>query len=336
MASHAQSGAAGGREPSAAEIFDPIEFERRLVQARERRARLLEARQRMAVEADAAPPRPLPLHPRRRATSSATLVRTFAGALLLAGLGGGLAAAMLQGERQAVAPERAAPTLLLATAAPAGPSQGPAPGLPEAAGTVAAVSVPSLDPLAARTRAGPLPDTDAAHAPAPAGPDLAATRLRVHAPRSLRGFEVRDVVGALDGAGFARIDRTWTRLTIGRSNVRYFHRADRRAAERAAATLGGSHDARARDFTAYRPSPPRGTLELWLAGEGSRARGRGGQTGAAARDARASAAPRPRTDASRGAERDLPAMVDALMTDAVEAAPDRFRVPRDGRGENRR
>ena len=54
-------------------------------------------------------------------------------------------------------------------------------------------------------------------------------------------------------------------FTISETNIRYFHPADRAAAEDLAGALG----ARLRDFTGYSPSPPDGTIELWLAGKGN-------------------------------------------------------------------
>ena len=57
------------------------------------------------------------------------------------------------------------------------------------------------------------------------------------------------------------------RMPIGATHVRYFHASDRAAAAAIAATVGGE----LRDFTSFSPPPSPGRLELWLAGDATRA-----------------------------------------------------------------
>lgn len=87
----------------------------------------------------------------------------------------------------------------------------------------------------------------------------------LHAPASLADAEVEGVFAVLTGAGVAVRDPRRVAFAISRSNVRYFHDADAAAATRLADEIG----AIARDFTTYRPSPPVGTIEVWLAGRSS-------------------------------------------------------------------
>ena len=53
-------------------------------------------------------------------------------------------------------------------------------------------------------------------------------------------------------------------LKISSSNIRYFHVSDRSEAAR----LANAYDVQLGDFTSLRPRPERGTVEVWLAGEG--------------------------------------------------------------------
>ena len=51
---------------------------------------------------------------------------------------------------------------------------------------------------------------------------------------------------------------------MAESEVRFFHPEDAPEAARIAAAV----DATARDFSAYRPAPAPGTLDVWLAQDG--------------------------------------------------------------------
>ena len=65
------------------------------------------------------------------------------------------------------------------------------------------------------------------------------------------------------GIGDARI--TPVRFKVSETHVRYYHPEDAAAAEALAGILGTE----ARDHTAFRPRPPDGTVEVFLAGERS-------------------------------------------------------------------
>jgi len=84
----------------------------------------------------------------------------------------------------------------------------------------------------------------------------------VHAPRSLPRRSLGEFVESLQATGYAIGSPRRVNFKIRDSNVRYFFAADAEAARELAAVVGGS----ARDFTSYRPSPPPGTIEVWLAG----------------------------------------------------------------------
>ena len=105
----------------------------------------------------------------------------------------------------------------------------------------------------------------------------------LHIPASVSASQVQKIQSDLAGTGYDVRTAQRTNLTIGNSNVRYFHRADADAAR----TLAESVGARLRDFTDFRPSPPVGLVEIWISG-------RGGGTSAAtpARTARATNQPR--------------------------------------------
>ena len=102
-------------------------------------------------------------------------------------------------------------------------------------------------------------------APTPAiDPALAGTRVFVHAPPSVGRAGAEEVVASLAAAGFPDVSRVSARDSVAGTNIRYFLPEDAAAADRLAAILGNG--AIARDFTAFRPSPRGGTLEVWLTG----------------------------------------------------------------------
>ncbi len=97
--------------------------------------------------------------------------------------------------------------------------------------------------------------------PAPRASDLT---LVVHAPGALSEAEIGAVMGAIKAVGFEPSPSKRVEFTISQTNVRYFYAADAGAAASIAKALG----ARVRDFTNYSPPPPKGTVEIWIAGTG--------------------------------------------------------------------
>lgn len=98
----------------------------------------------------------------------------------------------------------------------------------------------------------------------PAGGPRFAGPVVLNAPSSIGDAELATLVEGLGAEGFVLAEPNRVNLTISESNVRYFHAADAAAAVAVAAELG----AKARDFTAFSPAPPAGTIEVWLAGRG--------------------------------------------------------------------
>lgn len=163
-------------------------------------------------------------------------------------------------------------------AAPSRPDAGPpAPGLPW--------PPPPAPPPRTATR--PEPSQPAALAPMPPAPEILAPHWSPPQPSSaVAGAEpqpppmaVRVVLhhrpGAGDAAaalarrlpttGGAGVELRAVPATPGARVVRYFHPADRPAAEALAARLGAG----VRDFTHFSPRPRPGTLEAWLPDEPS-------------------------------------------------------------------
>ncbi len=96
-------------------------------------------------------------------------------------------------------------------------------------------------------------------APADAPADGPSARVGVHLPATY-AFETRDrVLLRLAELGWPTVEVA-TPYTIARTHVRYYHAADRAAAETLAARIGGA----ARDFTRFSPSPAAGYVEVWL------------------------------------------------------------------------
>ena len=122
----------------------------------------------------------------------------------------------------------------------------------------------------------PLPQ----QAPPVSSPTGFSQAVFLHAPSGVADSAVAEVLDALDRAGFTVADARRVRLSISRSNVRYFHPEDATAAGRLAEEIGAA----ARDFTSYRPSPPGGTIEVWLAGRSAGTRQSGPNRQRAERD----------------------------------------------------
>lgn len=132
----------------------------------------------------------------------------------------------------------------------------------------AEVPAPSNGPELSGVRATP-PGTPApALRPAatdPATPAASATvHLVVHIPR---GAEARAGTAAAAASTEATVSDAWTvtvDFAVSTTHLRYFHRADADAAS----ALADRFDLPLRNFTSYRPRPPRGLVEMWVAGPG--------------------------------------------------------------------
>lgn len=134
------------------------------------------------------------------------------------------------------------------------------PGIPEALGLPVSLTLPKA--------AAPAPgDTPLAAQPIPAArlAPPGGIMLVVHAPAALTGAELATASDAVAAAGFGRIEPKAVDLNIKEANVRFFSPEDEPAAARIAVALG----AELRDFTGFSPSPPDGTVEVWLAGRGN-------------------------------------------------------------------
>lgn len=141
------------------------------------------------------------------------------------------------------------------------------PALPVAPGVVtapAAWHMPDSAPVTATPGDTPLA-VQGLPLPVSRAAPAAGLTLILHAPARLSGGEVGSVEDRLRAGGFGDAELRPTDLTISRSNVRYFSPADAAAAKAVATAL----NADLRDFTSFSPRPPAGTLEIWLAGQGS-------------------------------------------------------------------
>lgn len=106
-------------------------------------------------------------------------------------------------------------------------------------------------------------------APTPTVPDaeqeaVFRQRILLHFPASIEQGQMDDIMTGLDANGFAMQASRHVGLVVSRNNVRYFHPEDAEAAAVVADAIG----AVARDFTSFSPAPPKGTVEVWLAGRG--------------------------------------------------------------------
>ena len=91
---------------------------------------------------------------------------------------------------------------------------------------------------------------------------LGDMRLVVFAPSSLGDSAIAPTLETLQGLGLPVNGATEVNLRIRDAHLRVYHDADRAAAERVADATGAT----LRDFTAFTPAPPPGTVEFWLAG----------------------------------------------------------------------
>ncbi|WP_295317617.1 hypothetical protein [Roseobacter sp.] len=117
-------------------------------------------------------------------------------------------------------------------------------------------------------------------------------RVVVNIPENVSPDRYQRAVARIDASAFSADVIGTTPFNITTTHVRYYHAADRGAAEQ----LAGLFEAEARDFTSYLPSPDRGLLELWVSGEGAPAVAsaprRTSEPDAVARSASATYAPR--------------------------------------------
>ncbi|MEM8959834.1 MAG: hypothetical protein AAGC86_18735, partial [Pseudomonadota bacterium] len=97
--------------------------------------------------------------------------------------------------------------------------------------------------------------------------DLKNIRLRVYAPSSLSNASIAPTLASLTALGVKVRSADRVDFRVRATQVRLYHEADRQGAIKIAEATG----ARLRDFTDYSPSPPFGTVELWLAGTSLRA-----------------------------------------------------------------
>jgi hypothetical protein len=113
----------------------------------------------------------------------------------------------------------------------------------------------------------PAPYADTAEVPVGNGSliDFAAYNVLLSAPDSMKETEVANLVASLTETGFTVGEPVRVSFRISSNQVRYFHSDDAEAAQILADEIGGL----ARDFTAFRPSPPSGSIEVWLAGTGA-------------------------------------------------------------------
>ena len=87
-------------------------------------------------------------------------------------------------------------------------------------------------------------------------------RVLVFLPDGAEPIEAVDVTAALQEEGFRVQDTGSVSYRISATHVRHYHPSDGDGAARVAEAVGGA----SRDFTGFRPLPPPGTIEVWLAG----------------------------------------------------------------------
>ena len=101
---------------------------------------------------------------------------------------------------------------------------------------------------------------------AAANPEFSRRRVFIHyRGGSRRGALVADDLARTLDPQFARTEIRTVAMTPGMAEVRYFFADDAAAAHALARRLGGAHSPwRVRSLTTFTPSPPPGTLELWV------------------------------------------------------------------------
>jgi hypothetical protein len=132
------------------------------------------------------------------------------------------------------------------------------------------------------------------HRPLPVIPGAAGLSLSVVTPGSVPPEETDALVARLGALGIGDTRVTPVRFKVSETHIRYYHREDAAAAEVLASFLGTE----ARDHTTFRPRPPDGTVEVFVAGE----RGAAQPARAATASSRATAPARATTPARTTAE----------------------------------
>ena len=107
------------------------------------------------------------------------------------------------------------------------------------------------------------PDAVTAPYRAETPPRFAGLDVVLWAPEATPDERVAEVEQSLIEAGFVSDPANRMDIRITQDQVRYFQPSSAEAA----AILASSIGARLRDFTSFRPSPPEGTIEVWLQGE---------------------------------------------------------------------
>ena len=117
---------------------------------------------------------------------------------------------------------------------------------------------------ASRVERPPVDRPRAAVAEAEPSRTLAQARVVIHYPER-GGFErAEEIVRLLRALGTAEVETRPVRYAVERQSIRYFHAADREASAQISLALGGGGGETPSDFTFFRPSPRRGTIEIWL------------------------------------------------------------------------
>ena len=302
-ASNDSAGDAPAPEPPSIDaLLKDSDWDTRLAEARLRRQAVLAAREAASAGAAASPPAdptsprargeappvaPEARHAPARATGAARRARAgWLAAGLLIGVGAGLGAPYLPQLaglpiKPALpgaigAPSHAAQAPAQPDGAAAAPEPVPMSGvLPDSAPRPAGAAGPARPGPAARVERAARPPRPGAmtarHAAPPrlqavvpglTGP-VAPGRIALtltHADAT-RAAALDRVTGTLRAAGFAVPAPVAAMAGPGASELRFFHTADADAA-RAAGFLTG---VAVRDYTTFRPRPPRGALALWLA-----------------------------------------------------------------------
>lgn len=121
---------------------------------------------------------------------------------------------------------------------------------------------PTLRPevVAATAVAEPVPMLQNEEAPASAV--FAGKEVFLHAPDALPADRIAALQSEVEALGVPAVEVRLTGFRISTANVRYFHAADAEAAAAVAEAIGAD----LRDFTAFRPSPRDGLIELWMDG----------------------------------------------------------------------
>ncbi|MFT3975324.1 MAG: hypothetical protein QM699_18365 [Amaricoccus sp.] len=167
-------------------------------------------------------------------------------------------------ERPAAIPEQPAPARLAAPVSEPAPPPVASPG--PAIGALIDAAAPPPRPAAGASAAA----SDTPPVTGSAGATLPQS-VTIHYPRSAQGLATT-VAEQLRAAGVTAVTSVPVGFAIGRSNVRFYHDADRPAAESTGALLAGALDGapETRDFTSYPTPTVSGRVEIWLAGEPAR------------------------------------------------------------------